>query len=74
MTNEIFNPEDELMGNVVSDPNPQLEKCADKLFWSTGKIGYKLLKDRLGESSEAHNQYVEDMKTANLDLEGDFIQ
>ena len=66
MTNEIFNPEEELMGNVVSDPNPELAKIANKLFWITGEPGYRMFGERMGESPEAHMAYVDSLKTEDL--------
>lgn len=69
MIEEIFDPENELMGNVVSEPNPSLASTADKLFWLTGEPGIKLFCDRMGESPEEHLAYVDSMK-----MEEDLVQ
>ena len=69
MIEEIFDPENELMGNVVSEPNPSLASTADKLFWLTGEPGYKMFGERMGESPEEHLAYVDSMK-----MEEDLVQ
>ena len=69
MIEEIFNPEEELMGNVVSNPNPSLASVAEKLFWITGEPGYKMFGERMGESPEEHLAYVDSMR-----MEEDLVQ